>query len=312
MCHFSVNTQKTCFNIFLVGLCVLLFSASLHAEIYRWTDKNGRVHFADKKTASIHADNVSEDYKVKDPFTISITGKQYHIPLKTKGVIRSSVLKMAAILSNKLAIQYKDNAHINVIIFGDEKSYFAYGGKKGTSGFYSQKKNEAVIKQSYNVDATLNTVIHETSHLLISYNYGHVPRWLDEGLAEYFEGMRLSFSSVEIPPNVRWHKNLKQQLLSNRLYSLKDYVSLTPRDWVAYDNANDNLGYAYGWSIISFLMSSEKGQHTLKQLFMGLKNNARKKQYSFNAINRFYPGGFVKFEEQWRVWLYQIKKSTFF
>ena len=312
MYKYRLIIQRTLFNVYFIGFFMLFFSASLHAEIYRWTDENGRVHFTDKKRANSESDNLTTHYKVKDPFSISITGKQYKIPLKTKGVIRSSVLKMAAILSNKLGVEYKDNAHINVIIFGDERSYIEYGGKKKSSGFYSSKKNEAVIKQTRSVNTTLKTVIHETSHLLLSYNYGHVPRWLDEGLAEYFEGMQLSFSSVEIPPNLRWHKNLKQQLLSDNLYSLREYVSLSPRNWIAYDNANNNLGYAYGWSIISFLMSSDKGQHTLKQLFVGLKNSARKKDYSFNVIDRFYPGGFVNFEAQWKVWLYDKKKSTFY
>ena len=312
MYDYQFNNQEALLYISLIGLCALLFSTPMYAEIYRWTDENGRVHFADKKTANRKTDNLSVRYKVEDPFTISITGKQYNFPLKTKGVIRSSVLKMGEILSDKLGIQYKDNAHINIIIFGDEKRYIAYGGKKTSGGFYSRKKNEAVIKQSHSVNRTLKTVIHETSHLLLSYNYGHTPRWLDEGLAEYFEGMRLSFSAVEIPPNTRWHKKLKQLLLSNHLYSLKEYVSLSPRNWIVYNDANDDLGYAYGWSIISFLMSSEKGQGTLEKLFTGLKNSTRNKNYSFNAINRFFPGGFVTFEEEWRIWLYNKSKSTFY
>jgi Peptidase MA superfamily/Domain of unknown function (DUF4124) len=295
----------------IFGICILLLSETLCAEIYRWSDENGRVHFTDKKQVNRKADNVSDSYKVKDPFAINITGKQYNIPLKTKGTIRNSILRMGAILSDKIGIQYKDNAHINVIIFGDERGYLKYGGKKGTGGFYSKKKNEAVVKRSYNVNSTLKTVVHETSHLLLSYNYGNTPRWLDEGLAEYFEGMKLSFNSVEIPTNARWNKKLEQKLLSHNLYSLKEYVSLSARDWIAYNNANDNLGYAYGWSIISFLMSSAEGQSVLKHLFSGLKNSARNNEYSFTVLQRFFPGGFVKFEEEWMIWLYQNKKSTF-
>lgn len=297
-----------------IFLCLLFqfYSSITNAEIYRWTDETGRIQFSDKKPLKSQSDNVSQKYNTKDPFTINISGRGYHIPLKTKGVIRSSVIKMSEILSDKLGIEYKNNTHIDVIIFGDKNSYIAYGGKPNTSGFYSRKKNEAVARKTYNDNTTLKTVIHETSHLLLSYNYRNIPRWLDEGLAEYFEGMKLSFTSVEIPPNERWHKRLKKLLLNGNLISLKEYISLTPGNWVAFDNANDNIGYAYGWSIMSFLMSTPEGQHTLSQLFSGLKNAKQNKDYSFNTINRFYPGGFNVFESDWKAWLYPKKSSTFY
>ena len=45
-------------NKLLLGL-LLIASVSTHAEVYRWTDANGKVHFGDKK-AGASAENITE------------------------------------------------------------------------------------------------------------------------------------------------------------------------------------------------------------------------------------------------------------
>ena len=44
----------------LLGLCVIALNAQ--AEIYRWVDKNGKVHFTDKKPAP-EAENITKEVK---------------------------------------------------------------------------------------------------------------------------------------------------------------------------------------------------------------------------------------------------------
>lgn len=282
------------------------------SEIYQWTDEKGKIHYSDRNPGNNNSLDVSAIYNVEDAFTIDIEGREYRIPLKTKGIIRNSVIKMGEILSDKLGVEYKDGAHVNVIIFGDTKGYQAYGGKKQSGGYYSIKNKEAVIRKSNSVDKTLESVIHETSHLLLSFNYGNTPRWLDEGLAEYFEKMKLLFSSVEIPPDHRWNNKLKSHLKAGNLVTISEYVTQTPNEWVLANDANDNLGYAYGWSLVFFLMSSEEGQNTLRQLFAGLKNNKKNKDYSAKSLDHSYPGGIKRLEKKWRNWIYIKKTSTYY
>lgn len=48
-------------QIFLVFLLTL--SGTALAEVYRWTDSNGKVHFSDKKPAEVKAEDISEKVK---------------------------------------------------------------------------------------------------------------------------------------------------------------------------------------------------------------------------------------------------------
>jgi len=49
-------------NVFIFLCCSFyLFSSALHAEVYKWVDENGKVHFSDKKTTSS-----AEKVEIKD------------------------------------------------------------------------------------------------------------------------------------------------------------------------------------------------------------------------------------------------------
>jgi hypothetical protein len=46
--------------VFVIGLAGLLNAVSATAEVYRWTDENGRVHFSDKPPRDRPAENISD------------------------------------------------------------------------------------------------------------------------------------------------------------------------------------------------------------------------------------------------------------
>lgn len=47
-------------------LSVIFSCTSAHAEVYRWTDEQGNVHFGDKAHANSRAQHISEDIKLKN------------------------------------------------------------------------------------------------------------------------------------------------------------------------------------------------------------------------------------------------------
>ncbi|MCW8195685.1 DUF4124 domain-containing protein [Proteobacteria bacterium 005FR1] len=46
--------------VFATGLAGLFIAVAASADIYRWTDENGRVHFSDKPPRDREAENISE------------------------------------------------------------------------------------------------------------------------------------------------------------------------------------------------------------------------------------------------------------
>ncbi len=50
--------MKNCSRILLI--CFSFFAYFSHAEVYRWIDEDGNVHFSDKKPEQIDAEDISE------------------------------------------------------------------------------------------------------------------------------------------------------------------------------------------------------------------------------------------------------------
>lgn len=47
-------------KMYLLGALLLLASVSVHAEVYKWTDENGKVHFGDRAPAEKKAEAIDE------------------------------------------------------------------------------------------------------------------------------------------------------------------------------------------------------------------------------------------------------------
>lgn len=48
-------------TVFVTSLAGLLMAVAAAAEVYRWTDENGRVHFSDKPPRDGQAENISDE-----------------------------------------------------------------------------------------------------------------------------------------------------------------------------------------------------------------------------------------------------------
>ncbi|MGC0121596.1 DUF1570 domain-containing protein [Pseudoalteromonas piscicida] len=62
----------------------------------------------------------------------------------------------------------------------------------GTLGMYFLFQNQGFINGGRTEEETLRTLIHESVHALVFYYFGVTPRWVTEGLAEYFEHLRIT------------------------------------------------------------------------------------------------------------------------
>lgn len=148
----------------------------------------------------------------------------------------------------------------------DREEYLAYGGRKGSVGYWSPGEEELVLfdargESDGEIDGehyTQAVLCHETFHQYVHYAAeGIAPHpWFDEGLAEYFGGAIVSgrrFSGIE--PN-RYRLETAQSLLEQGAYSWYD---TTRMEQAAY-YADPVRLYAQGWSMTYFLAASAEAR----------------------------------------------------
>ncbi len=187
---------------------------------------------------------------------------------------------------------------LNMRMFTDKDRYDEYynknfrGSKKHiANAYYSSRKNEMVVYKHWNF---MRSFYHEYSHAF----YRDIipkgaPRWLNEGLAEYFEGMKFhSRSRVTISPQ-------RGRLLTVRGWKgrlpnyVEDIMTLSFRNFKAkYDDSNYNA-YTISWAIAYFILKQTRGEHIMEKFLKGIARGRTSKE----AIGAAYPGGYSSFIE---------------
>lgn len=151
-----------------------------------------------------------------------------------------------------LGVRVDPNADpIEVYILDDRRAYeqflaFHYPGLPQRRAFFLANGPRRVVYTCFG-DRLIEDIRHEATHALLHQAVGHVPLWLDEGLAEYFEGTAdrhgLNPEHVgRLPADLAagWAPDLA------RLEAERSVREMTPRD------------YREAWAWVHFLLNSDR------------------------------------------------------
>ncbi len=223
----------------------------------------------------------------------------------------------------QLGYAFPQEMPIVIRIFGDHNAYMAYTAQVTTSpvnthvGLYVYDTREIVVWRGANNALFKKIVFHETSHLLLRSRKGFCPRWLSEGLSEYFEELDLSGNVTVVRPQLNRDKRMKKRLLAGRLPALEAFLAQTDQQWSRADN-NSAMPRTLAWSLVYFLMESEGGQQVIKELLSYYQNRRMHPGQSVSLVNTLTgtgsfvslrPGMAVKLEKEWHRWVAQEREE---
>lgn len=100
-------------------------------------------------------------------------------------------------------------------------------------------------------DPGIRTAMHELIHDLLRQAQSAPPRWLEEGLAEYFSNARVTGSRVTAGEPIREHVALLEQrslMTLDQLFAMKE----------ASPDGSSQLFYAQSWAAVSWLISTDQ------------------------------------------------------
>lgn len=159
-----------------------------------------------------------------------------------------------------LGVARNDQIETRVVVFRDAASFRPFKPKR------SDGTADDLVSGQFHAGSDVNsisaaddgkgnsTVFHEYVHDVLAQNYAKsdVPAWLNEGLAEYFQGFRLAEGSrIEFGLPDRSHLAI---LRRQTLIPWKDFFSI---DDVSLQQSSDNARlafYAQAWALTSYLI----------------------------------------------------------
>lgn len=282
-------------------------SSADKTSIYRWTDKNGHVHFSDNQPKQQTSSEITERYATaKQYFQMNLTSPEYGLPSLLGEQLERDVNAIYGYLSDRMEKQHLRQVDLNLKVFNTPEGFETYRLAhapmlKSVAGFYTSLNNEAVVMQQRFDPQTRSIARHEATHVINAGLFGHSPIWFNEGIAEYFgsaDYAELKSGSISVSgPHLNYLSSL---LTRNQLPSLHHYLSLSGSEWRSQD---PRTMYAMAWSIIYLLQNHHEGERFTRKLLAQLAENPCTTLDAKDFWNNHYAGGLVRFESRWQAML---------
>jgi len=185
-------------------------------------------------------------------------------------------------------------------LFAHRLDYYAAGGPIGSIGVFRIDKLMAVVGESP-VDFSWHVVQHEGFHQFVHMVIGgHIPIWINEGLAEYFGEAVFDgdgYATGLIPPERL--KRLKKKITDGTLRPLSKMMQIDRHEWNRTMSTDD---YDLAWSMVQFLAHGENGKYE-RTFNAFLRDVGRTGAYE-KAWEQNFGRGTQVFEQMWRkYWL---------
>lgn len=171
-----------------------------------------------------------------------------------------------------------------VIAARDEKSlsqllpgYFEKRGGVRPAGIFIPASQRVFVLIREDVDdeseGLHSVVFHEYVHLLLSLNFGPLPLWLNEGLAEFYAHTSIESARVMVGRAAPWHIAL---LRDRALVPLDEFFAADQRSRHYNEADRASIFYAQSWAMTHWLILGNKGENRdrLKRLVRRLNSGA--------------------------------------
>lgn len=231
--------------------------------LYKWVDDKGISHFSDRAPEEDLPSETTTITGERQPFELSLEVSGRPLPAGYAQSLEVKIRKVHEVLETMLPTSMLRKVDLQLFVFSEPSKYRAFRNKHapslggGSVGFHSSQGNIAAVL--YLDESQLNrTSIHETVHVMNLAMYGHLPRWLGEGLAEYFEEIETRAQSSSIAAKRSWMKHLQR-----KKPSIERLLRSRTEDWA--DSQRNEL-YAQSWGFVYFMLSDSQRKRVLSDI----------------------------------------------
>lgn len=260
------------------------------APMYKWRDADGALQFGRQPPEGVSAQRVAVSSRNSAQFKLAVgAGDGSPIPPQLRDRATADTYRIVAILRQELGVPVAEDFTLNLSFVSSAEDVGRDLGMGAAAGVYLPLQQRMVIWRQPDLEQTFATVRHESVHALMHEFIGAPPVWLNEGLAEYLENLKVSGSGGTIGVSAH-HRQLLATLL--RVARVEAALAMLDANAVAFRSAGRReLNYALAWSIIHYLMRNESGQAVLGQLLAEVREAGCSPYSSREFFDRTYTGG---------------------
>lgn len=236
---------------------------------------------------------------------------------EVKAAIESVFPRIVRVCVKELGMSFNGYIPLRIHVVYDSAEFQAiekrlFPTHRGIQGFYAPTLDSIVIRGDHTRLDIVSTLYHEATHALMQREFTRTPVWINEGLAEFFEGFRVHGSSTMVfDPDHHdpWSKHL---LLRGEMIPLDRYLHLSDKEWRSIETSGQvtSLSRIMAWSLITFLMSHDEGIHAFSRYLQVIKQGQMNTRLAegYAELEATYPGGIRSLERKWHRWIREQHK----
>lgn len=301
-----------CSQLLRLILVSTLLCSLAHAEIHQWRDEQGRLHFSDRAPEydashdqGYEADVVKENDRRagvvhfhRTDFALSDAAEQQ---------VRAGLDTILSLYTQTLGLDVRGDIAVNLSLLKDKKEFNSWISERvdtpvsaAVTGVYLTKSKEVAVWNWASEDRVVETILHESSHVILAQLAPSAPSWIHEGMAQYVQTLQQHPNGIEITPHGPAAARIRDWVDKGELISLRQYLNLPEQHWRQMAHNMNAIPYSVAWATTYFMMSSTVGQQTLRRLLHDMEKSG--KWPSAEAIDARYPGGLVKMDYDFFRW----------
>lgn len=174
--------------------------------VYAWVDAKGVKTFSDTKPHHIAQEIVVQSKDALDFFDLNVKTPNQNYLLRNQ--IESRLYAVFRAYSSMLGLNKMQRVQLDIEIIPSKEEYQKVletlnHVHSDSVGIYSYEQKKAYVLYQ-GEKQTVKTAIHEAVHAINHTLLGQTPRWLNEGLAEYFEEIKTNMQYAEVIGNTQW------------------------------------------------------------------------------------------------------------
>ena len=294
----------------VIAFLALVAAAPCQAEIYQWRDANGKLHFGDRPPREAPAEQVIPKVQSPGMETLKI---ETHLQEFTLGNgLHEQTLTAIQHIHDRyrqdLGLDLRGTAEVNLYLFSEQDSFVEWMEARGAKGnpnyagvFLPATNEVGVWRWSTSDEQVAQTILHESSHVLLFQLSPASPVWLHEGLAQYFQTLKILPNGQTVVTALPGAETRIQTWIEKqKLITLRQYLSLDDQAWRKMAHQLNAIPYTVAWGTTAFLMSKPVGRSTLRQLLQDLEKTDRRP--TLQRIDHLYPGGLSRMEYDFFRW----------
>jgi len=158
-----------------------------------------------------------------------------------------------------------------IIVFKDEPSFALYkltadGKTANYAGVFAEGHDRNYIGMNAEAgNANSDIVFHEYVHYFLAHQYGEVPLWLNEGLAEYYSTFRADKNEVHVGLPVDNHV---LYLREKSLLSLGELFEMNTDSKDYREGERQGVFYAESWALVHYFLIGDPARAVQLQAFL--------------------------------------------